>query len=100
PWDLRRRFMGVPPPVSFLVKQLMRMDGVHDLAVGAFDETGRIVGIAQFDRLDDRPQAEVAIEVAKDWQRDSLGTELLTALADRARAQGIETFTATYYADN
>lgn len=100
PMDLRRRFMGVPPPASYLVKQLMRADGVHDLVLGAFDSAGRLVGVAQFDRPDDQPTAEVAIEVAKDWQHDGLGTLMLTRLAELARDRGIHEFTATYYADN
>lgn len=100
PMDLRRRFMGVPPPAWFLVKQLKRADGVHDVVLGAFDGDGRLVGVAQFDRQDDEPTAEVAIEIAKDWQHDGLGTAMLTRLADLARERGIHEFTATYYADN
>ena len=100
PGDLRRRFMGMPPPTSYLVKQLNRADGVHDLVLGAFDENGRLVGVAQFDRPDDQPTAEVAIEVAKDWQHHGLGLELLNRLADLARERGIHEFTATYFADN
>jgi RimJ/RimL family protein N-acetyltransferase len=100
PVDLRRRFMGVPPPASYLVKQLEHADGVHDLVLGAFDPDKRLVGVAQFDRLDNKPSAEVAIEVAKDWQHDGLGTVMLTKLAEIARERGIHEFTATYYADN
>lgn len=100
PMDLRRRFMGMPPPASYLVKQLKRADGVHDLVLGAFDETGRLVGVAQFDRSDDGPVAEVAIEIAKDWQHDGLGTAMLNRLAALARDRGVHEFTATYYADN
>jgi acetyltransferase len=100
PMDLRRRFMGSPPPASVLVRFLRAADNVHDLAVGAFDPTGRLVGVAQFDRTDDRPAAEFAIEVAADWQRLGLGRRLLQELAEHARAVGIERFSATYYADN
>jgi RimJ/RimL family protein N-acetyltransferase len=100
PLDLRRRFMGVPPPASYLVRQLKRADGIHDLVLGAFDSAGRLVGVAQFDRLDEAPTAEVAIEIAKDWQHAGLGTLLLTRLAELARDRGIHEFTATYYADN
>ena len=100
PMDLRRRFMGVPPPASYLVNQLTRADGVHDLVLGAFDDGGRLVGVAQFDRPNDKPTAEVAIEVAKDWQHDGLGTALMTQLAEIARDREIHEFTATYYADN
>jgi RimJ/RimL family protein N-acetyltransferase len=100
PTDLRRRFRGVPPPVSLLIRQLERADGVHDVALGAFDEHGRLVAVAQFDRPDDRPTAEVAIEVAHDWQHRGLGVELLGRLADLARQRGMHEFTATYFADN
>jgi RimJ/RimL family protein N-acetyltransferase len=100
PMDLRRRFMGVPPPPSYLVNQLRRADGTHDLVLGAFDDDGRLVGVAQFDRPDDKPTAEVAIEVAKDWQHDGLGVALLTRLVELARDRGIHEFTATYFADN
>ena len=98
--DLRRRFLGVPPPTSFLVDQLRAADGVHDLVLGAFDNAGRLVGVAQFDRSDDKPTAEVAIEVAKEWQHDGLGIALLTRLVELARDRGIHEFTATYFADN
>lgn len=98
--DLRKRFMGTPPPTSYLVRQLDHADGVHDLPLGAFADDGRLVAVAQFDRPDDRPSAEVAIEVAHDWQHDGLGIALLSRLADEARARGIHEFTASYYADN
>jgi acetyltransferase len=100
PWDLRRRFMGTPPPASWLGQLLDRADGVHDVVVGAFADGGRLVGVAQFDRADDGPSAEVAIEVAHDWQHDGLGTALLTYLAELAQDRGVRRFTATYYADN
>ena len=100
PVDLRRRFLGAPPPPSYLVNQIRNADGVHDLVLGAFDEHGRLVGVAQFDRPDDKPTAEVAIEVAKDWQRLGLGLALLTRLVAAARSRGIHELTATYFADN
>jgi RimJ/RimL family protein N-acetyltransferase len=100
PSDLRRRFLGVPPPPSFLVNQLRNADGIHDLVLGAFDDTGRLVGVAQFDRPDEKPTAEVAIEVAKDWQHVGLGLALLTRLVQLARSRGVHEFTATYFADN
>lgn len=100
PWDLRRRFMGSPPPPSLLIRRLQEADGVHDVALGAFTNRGRLVGVAQFDRVDDGPSAEVAIEVAQDWQQRGLGTSLLTVLARYARAVGVRQFTARYFADN
>lgn len=98
--DLRRRFMGPPPPASTIVRLLHRVDGVHDLALGAFDDRDRLVGVAQFDRTDDLPTAEIAIELATDWQHHGLGRRMLDALAVEARALGITRLTASYYADN
>jgi RimJ/RimL family protein N-acetyltransferase len=98
--DLRRRFMGLPPPTGFLVSRLCSADGHHHLVLGAFTDAGRLVAVAQFDRSDDAPAAEFAIEVASGWQRRHLGTRLLLALGGMAREHGVTTFTATYFADN
>ena len=100
PIDLRLRFLGPPPPVSTIVRQLRRVDDVHDLALGAFDELGHLVAVAQFDRLNDEPVAELAIEVGTGWKGVGLGRALLTMLTDEARAVGIRQLTASYYAEN
>lgn len=100
PWDLRKRFLGAPPPLRVLVERLEHADGVHHLGLGAFTTDGSLVGVAQFDRNDDGPSAEIAVEVATDWQRQGLGTALITSLAQRALDCGVTRFTATYYADN
>lgn len=100
PMDLRRRFMGMPPPTPVILDRLGRADGVHDYALGAFTDTGRLVAVAQFDRVDEGPVAEFAIEVASDWQRRGLGNRMLERLSSVARSLGIQRFTATYYADN
>ena len=100
PVDLRKRFLGPPPPASTIVRQLQRVDDVHDLALGAFDEAGHLIAVAQFDRLDDEPTAELAIEVGTGWQRLGLGRIMLDALIEEARALHITRLTATYYADN
>lgn len=100
PIDLRKRFLGPPPPASTIVRQLERVDDVHDLALGAFDEAGHLIAVAQFDRLDDEPTAELAIEVGTGWQRQGLGRIMLDALIAEARALHITRLTASYYADN
>jgi uncharacterized protein len=99
-FDLRRRFMGSPPPAHVLARLLARADGVHDTALGAFEVDGRLVGVAQFDRRDDSPTAEFALEVATGWQRCGLGAALLRQLGVLAQARGISRFTAVYLADN
>ena len=71
-------------------------------ALGALDDrTGRGVGVAQYVRHANDPRtAEIAVTVIDAWQGRGLGTELLTQLADRARAEGIQRFTALVTADN
>jgi GNAT superfamily N-acetyltransferase len=60
-----------------------------------------VVGVARYDRSpDDRSVAEVAVLVEDDWQGVGLGRQLLSAVADRARRQGVRTLTATVQADN
>jgi RimJ/RimL family protein N-acetyltransferase len=99
-FDLYRRFMGRPPPPQVLTRLLGAADGVHDAMLGAFGIDGRLVGVAQFDRVDDNPSAELAIEVATDWQRCGLGRIMLRQLAVMADACGITSLTAVYFADN
>src|SRR4051794_12093974 len=79
-WDLRRRFLGTPPPTRMLLAQLAHADGVRDLALGAFDAAGQLLAVAQFDRFGDEAVADIAVEVAKDWQDAGLGTLLLEQL--------------------
>jgi RimJ/RimL family protein N-acetyltransferase len=98
--DLRRRFMGPPPTSVALTRLLRHADGVHDMLLGAFDADGRLVGVAQFDRRDNEPVAEFAIEIAKDWQRCGLGAIMLRQLAAIAQRQGVTRFTVVYLSSN
>lgn len=100
PADLQRRFLGPPPTASFLTTRLAAADGTHHAHVGAFSADGTLVGAAQFDRSDDAQHAEIAVQVATEWQHDGVGTVLLRHLAVLARRRGISTFTATYLGDN
>lgn len=100
PWDLRRRFLGSAPSPHTLSQAVRRADGEHDLLLGAFAPGGQLVGVAQFDRPDDRPVAEVAIEVDHAWQHLGLGTLMLEKCACLARERGVHEFTAVFYADN
>lgn len=100
PDDLRRRFMGCPPPAAYLVRRLELADGVTHLGLGAFSEGGQLVGVAQFDRSGDEPSAEIAVAVDHNWQTVGLGTALITRLAQVARSRGVHHFTATFFADN
>jgi RimJ/RimL family protein N-acetyltransferase len=99
-FDLFRRFMGAAPPAHVLVRLLSTADGIHDAVLGAYDVEERLVGIAQFDRTDDLPSAELAVEVATGWKRCGLGTALLHELAVMAAGRGITRLTAFYFTDN
>ena len=55
---------------------------------------GRIVGHAMYVRLGNGTEAEMAIIVEDRWRSKGVGRSLLSELAQRARLQGIETFTA------
>jgi GNAT superfamily N-acetyltransferase len=73
----------------------------HEALVALNPQTGEGVGVARYVRSEDDPHvAELAIAVVDDWQRRGVGTRLATALADRAREEGITIFTGLVLADN
>jgi len=55
---------------------------------------GALVGHALYDRLADRDEAEVALEVADAFQGHGVGTLMLAELAQLARRAGIRRFVA------
>ena len=71
-------------------------------ALGALDATdGRGVGVGRYVRSAEDPRAaEIAVTVVDEWQGRGLGRELVAQLAERARAEGIDRFTALVAADN
>jgi RimJ/RimL family protein N-acetyltransferase len=97
------RFLGAKPRLSSGdLQYLTDVDGYTHEALGAVDSaTGRGVGVARFVRLGpEAPVAEVAVTVVDDWQRRGLATLLLEELNERARAVGIERYTALVSGDN
>jgi GNAT superfamily N-acetyltransferase len=96
-------FLSAKPRLSSGdLQYLTDVDGHLHEALGAVDKaTGRGVGVARFVRLDaDAPVAEVAVTVVDGWQRRGLGTLLLERLSERARAEGIERYTALVSGEN
>ena len=71
----------------------------HEALVAVDVDTREGVGVARFVRVEERV-AEPAVVVADDWQRRGIGALLLDELANRARAEGIDTFLALVLADN
>jgi RimJ/RimL family protein N-acetyltransferase len=98
-----RRFLA--PQDRLTTAQLRYLTDVdhrdHEALVAVDTGTGDGVGVARYVRDRVRPDsAEVAVAVADAWQGKGIGTELLHRLADRARQEGIERFTALVLADN
>jgi GNAT superfamily N-acetyltransferase len=73
----------------------------HEALMAIEPGTGEGLGVARYVRsADDPSSAELAVAVIDDWQQRGVGTSLTGALADRARAEGITTFTAVLLAEN
>jgi GNAT superfamily N-acetyltransferase len=73
----------------------------HEALVAIEPQTGDGIGVARYVRRDDDPSAaEVAVAVIDDWQQHGVGSRLTSALAERARAEGIDAFTALLLAEN
>jgi ribosomal protein S18 acetylase RimI-like enzyme len=94
-----RRFCGAKPRLSGPeLERLARVDASHHVLVGFVGRDPRPVGIARLVR--DGSAAEIAFEVADDYQGRGLGTILARELAADARAAGITTLTATVCGEN
>lgn len=81
---------------------LTEIDHRDHEALIAFDAAApeEAVGVARFVRVPDSTAAEAAVTVIDDWQGRGLGTALCNLLAERARAVGIDRFTALLLTDN
>ncbi len=78
------------------LEHLARVDRDHHVLVALLD--CEPIGIARLVR--DGARAEVAIEVADEWQGRRVGTLLMSRLAEDARAAGIERLHAFVDYDN
>jgi RimJ/RimL family protein N-acetyltransferase len=99
----RLRFLTDKPRLTeHELEYFTRIDHHDHEALGALaEEDGRAIGIARYVRDPANPEvAEIAVAVVDDWQGRGLGTELVTRLIRRARAEGIRRFTALVAVDN
>lgn len=100
------RFASATPRLTHrLRRHLIGMDGRRHVALGAFTRGPfahrTLAGMANFIRTDDDvPQAEFAIAVADDVQRQGLGRLLLRALLDDAAHRGLHRLTFTALPEN
>jgi RimJ/RimL family protein N-acetyltransferase len=100
PETIYRRFLSpLARPEQARPERLLDIDHRDCEAVAVVVE-GEIVGVARYFRLPDPGAAEIAVVVADAWQGQGMATRMLSALAELARAAGIEVFTVTMQADN
>jgi GNAT superfamily N-acetyltransferase len=104
PETLYKRFHAVlsnlpEDSVRKLVTDLADNDPEQEVALLALHQ-GTAVGVARFHRMPGTADAESAIVVRDDYQRDGLGTFLLTLLRDRALEMGIRHLVAIVQAQN
>lgn len=97
-----QRFMTAIDELSpSQLEYLTEVDHHDHEALVAFDpKSGEGVGVARFVRLEGGTAAEAAVTVIDDWQGRGLGVALCNLLAERAREEGIEKFTALLLASN
>jgi ribosomal protein S18 acetylase RimI-like enzyme len=99
PRSRERRFCGAKPRLSERELELLaRVDGTRHVLVAHVDGDPSPVGIARLVR--DGRAAEVAFEVADEFQGRGIGTILTRELASDARAAGITELRATVCGDN
>jgi RimJ/RimL family protein N-acetyltransferase len=98
----RRFFAPVHHLAARQLRYLTEVDHhTHEALLAIDPQTGAAVGVARFVRSPtDSTVAEVAIAIVDDWQRRGLGTELLHELADRARKEDVQRFSAAVLSGN
>lgn len=99
PESVYRRFFTPTTRPDQLVRSVLGVDH-HDREAIAAVEGGEVVGVAQYSRRPGACEADLAIVVADDRQRQGLGTRLIAALAERAAHEGIDVFAVDIQGDN
>ena len=99
PESVYRRFFSPISRPDLFIASVLRTDH-HDREAVAATDGGQVVAVAQYVRLAGSREADLAIVVADEWQRQGIGTRLVAALAERARAEGITAFAVDIQGDN
>jgi RimJ/RimL family protein N-acetyltransferase len=97
--SLYRRFFSPISRAEQFTSSLLRVDNLEREAVAAVQE-GEIIGVAQYSRRQGADEAELAILVADDWQRQGLGTRMIAALSQTAARHGVRAFAVDVQGDN
>jgi GNAT superfamily N-acetyltransferase len=102
--SLRSRFLRFMAPIhrvpDSVLEYLANVDHEVHEALGAFDGGG-LIGSAHWFCSQHHPRrAELAIEVTDHYQRQGVGSRLLSLLGRQARMHGIAEFGATVLAEN
>lgn len=101
PETLYQRFFTPQPKLDpQRLYALLYVDYQWRLALVAFAEDGRAVGIARYEGAPGQEHAEIAFVVNPAWRRLGLASDLLRLLAEAARARGIRRLVALYLQDN
>jgi acetyltransferase len=87
---------------SAAAARLLDVDYKDRLGIGALTDgqSGEIVGVSRYSRIDGTDRAECAIVVGDGWQGRGLGTELMRCLAFAARARGLRELEGLALAEN
>jgi GNAT superfamily N-acetyltransferase len=89
---------GIPYMQPSVRNALTAVDGCRHIAVAAYADNEPI-GIARLIAVRDHP-ADMAVEVVDHWQGCGVGTRLVRAVVDRARAAGHTVVEADIMAEN
>jgi GNAT superfamily N-acetyltransferase len=89
---------GIPSMHPSVRNALAAVDGSRHIAVAGYADDEPI-GIARLIAVRDRP-ADLAVEVVDHWQGCGVGTRLVLAVVDRARAAGHTVVEAEILAEN
>lgn len=101
---IRHRFFGIKNGFTEReLKYLTEIDGIHHFALGVeeVDDSERGIAVVRMVRDDlRRNEAEIAVLIVDEYQRQGLGRLLINLCALAAAERGIDVFRFTFQPDN